>query len=343
MIRLIAILILNLNLFGCSFLFGDGGLFPDTTETYQSASELRPLDVPSHLSTKSLQSDYLVPEVAVSAQSGTNFKTPRPTPLTAANQVDAVRIQSLSDERWALVNIAPGQLWPQVRAFLSAGGIGVAAVDAQRGLIDTQWFKLENRELAVRFRYRVDTGVQRNTAELHVLQQDKNGENIDWPRTSDDYDLEKEMLRDMAQYLANSTDAVPISMMADQSMSDSGRIVLEEIEERTFIRLKLSFARAWASTIKGAEDAGFVIEDRDRSQGQLYVVFVGPKEEQDDGWLDWLWGEEDNHPLSDRSYQIRIDESDVEEVLITLLGSDGGSIDKLEQQALLTILLGNIS
>ena len=84
-----------------------------------------------------------------------------------------MRIQSLSGERWALVNVAPGQLWPQVRTFLTTSGIGVSAVDAEAGLIDTQWFKLEDQELAVRFRFRVDTGVQRNTSELHVLQQNR--------------------------------------------------------------------------------------------------------------------------------------------------------------------------
>jgi len=70
--------------------------------------------------------------------------------------------------------------------FLTTSGIGVAAVDAEAGLIDTQWFKLEDQELAVRFRFRVDTGVQRNTAELHVLQQNRGVEEVSWPPESDD-------------------------------------------------------------------------------------------------------------------------------------------------------------
>ena len=86
------------------------------------------MDVPPHLSTEAIQPDYPVPPVSESAQLATKFETPRPTPLTANTQADAVRIQSLSGERWALVNVAPGQLWPQVRAFLTTSGIGVAAV-----------------------------------------------------------------------------------------------------------------------------------------------------------------------------------------------------------------------
>ena len=341
--RLGLLLAILLPLSGCSWLFGEDGLFPDNASRYQTAPELAPIDVPPHLSTDAIQPDYPVPPVAESAQLATQFETPRPTPLTANNQADAVRIQSLSGERWALVNVAPGQLWPQVRGFLTTSGIGVAAVDAEAGLIDTQWFKLEDRELATRFRFRVDTGVQRNTAELHVLQQTRGVEDVDWPRESDDGDLERKMLQDVAQYLANSAESVPISMMADRSMSDSGRITLEDTEQETRIRLALPFDRAWASLVKGTEQADFVIDDRNRSEGVLYATFVGPQEEEDSGWFDWLWGGEDDHPLAGHRYQIHLDAENDDTMLITLRGVDGEVIERREQQALLTILRGNIT
>ena len=343
MIRLSSVIAIALTLSGCSWLFGEDGLFPDNASRYQSASELPPIDVPPHLTTDAIQPDYPVPPVAASGQLATQFETPRPTPLTANNQGDSVRIQSLSGDRWALVSVAPGQLWPQVRTFLTTSGIGVAAVDAEAGLIDTQWFKLEERELAVRFRFRVDTGVQRNTAELHVLQQSRGAEDVNWPLQSDDDELERKMLQDVAQYLANSADSSPISMMADRSMSDSGRITLEDTEAVTRIRLALPFDRAWASVVKGTEDADFAIDDRDRSQGILYVTFVGPQDEEESGWFDWLWGGEDDHPLAGHRYQIRLDASGEEVIFITLQGPDGESVDRREQQALLTLLRGNIT
>lgn len=328
---------------GCSWLFGEDGLFPDNVSRYQTAPELAPIDVPSHLTTEAIQPDYPVPPIAASAQLATQFETPRPTPLTAKNQADAVRIQSLSGERWVLVNVAPGQLWPQVRGFLTTSGIGVAAVDAEAGLIDTQWFKLEDRELATRFRFRVDTGVQRNTAELQVLQQSRGTEDVNWPSESDDRDLERKILQDVAQYLANSAESVPISMMADRSMSDSGRITLEDSERETRIRLKLPFDRAWASLVKGVEEADFVIDDRNRSEGVLYATFVGPQDKEDSGWFDWLWGGEDDHPLAGHHYQIHLDAAGDHVMLITLRGGEGEEIERREQQALLTILRGNIT
>ena len=343
MIRPVVSIVLLGCLSGCSWFFGDDGLFPDNAGRYQTAPELAPIDVPPHLSTEAIQPDYPVPPVAESAQLAAQFETPRPTPLTANNQADSVRIQSLSGERWALVNVAPGQLWPQVRTFLTTSGIGVAAVDAEAGLIDTQWFKLEDQELAVRFRFRVDTGVQRNTAELHVLQQNRGVEDVDWPRESDEADLERKMLQDVAQYLANSAESVPISMMADRSMSDSGRITVEDTEQETRIRLALPFDRAWASLVKGTEQADFVIDDRNRSEGVLYATFVGPQEEEGSGWFDWLWGGEDEHPLAGHRYQIHLHAEKDDMMLITLRGVDGEVIERREQQALLTIIRGNIT
>jgi len=308
---------------GCSWFFGEDGLFPDNAGRYQTAPELAPIDVPPHLSTEAIQPDYPVPPVAESAQLAAQFETPRPTPLTANSLADSVRIQSLSGERWALVNVAPGQLWPQVRTFLTTSGIGVAAVDAEAGLIDTQWFKLEDQELA--------------------LQQNRSVEDVSWPPESDDRDLERKMLQDVSQYLANSAETAPISMMADRAMSDSGRITLEDTEEETRIRLTLRFDRAWASVVKGTEDADFVIDDRDRSEGLLYVTFVGPQDDEDSGWFDWLWGGEDEHPLAGHQYQIHLDRAGDELTLITLRGPDGGAVDRRDQQALLTLLRGNIS
>ena len=39
------------------------------------------------------------------------------------------------------------------------------------------------------------------------LQQTRGVEDVDWPRESDDGDLERKMLQDVAQYLANSAES----------------------------------------------------------------------------------------------------------------------------------------
>ena len=152
---------------GCSYLPESVKAVPWETETelsgdYETAIETAAITVPEDLDSEAIQQGYPIPEVAVNIAIPVTGKVPRPAPLTAGSQVDAVRLQRLGGSSWAVVNVAPGQLWPQVRAFLVSSGIDVSRVDATGGLIDTDFVLLQDRELESRFRFRVDSGVQRN-------------------------------------------------------------------------------------------------------------------------------------------------------------------------------------
>lgn len=245
-----------------------------------------------------------------------------------------------------MVNVAPGQLWPQVRAFLVSSGIDVASVNATSGLIDTDFVLLQDRELESRFRFRVDSGVQRNTSELHVLQQNQ-AKDIDltsWPESSDDDDLEQKMLRNIAQFIANNAESAPVSMMAGQAMTGAGRIALEESSAGARLRLALPFNRAWAATEKSFSDAGFRVDDKNRSAGLFYVTYLGPDGEDEGGWFGWLWGGSDSDdPLIGREFQILLTTQESELIYIDVLDSKGQAIDQIEQQGLLILLQGNIS
>lgn len=328
---------------GCSWLFGEEGLFPDNTDRYQEAPELAEIDVPADVTTVALDPTYPIPDVKQSFLLESEFEVPRPTPLTGSNAYDTVRIQRLAEESWALVAVAPGQLWPQVRAFLTSSGIAVAGSDAESGLIDTQFVTLQDRQLPTRFRFRVDTGVQRNTSELHVLQQNQSGRDTPWPTASDDIELEQDMLRNIAQFIANSAEAAPVSMMADRAMGDQGRVTLEDSETQTRLVLLLPFNRAWASLNKALPEAGFAIDDKNRSEGLFYLTFVGPQEEDEGGWFDWMWGGEDEHPLANRQYLLKVASVEEARMVISLMGNDGGPVERRDQQALLTLVKGTIN
>jgi len=127
---------------GCSYLPESVTTLPWETENelsgdYETAIETSPIEVPSDLDSEAIQQGYPIPEVAINIAIPVTGKVPRPAPLTASSQVDAVRLQRLGGSSWAVVNVAPGQLWPQVRAFLVSSGIDVSSVDATGGLIDT--------------------------------------------------------------------------------------------------------------------------------------------------------------------------------------------------------------
>ncbi len=336
---------------GCSYLPDAVTTVPWETETelsgdYETAIETAPITVPGDLDSEAIQQGYPIPDVAVNITIPVTGEVPRPAPLTAGSQADAVRIQRLGSNRWAVVNVAPGQLWPQVRAFLVSSGIDVASVDATGGLIDTGFVQLQDRELEARFRFRVDSGVQRNTSELHVLQQSQ-ADYVDltqWPEQSDDDELEQQMLRNIAQFIANNAETAPVSMMAEQSMTGAGRIALEEFSAGARLRLDLPFNRAWAATEKGFADAGFRLDDKNRSEGVFYVTYLGPEGDEDGGWFGWLWSDsKSDDPLIGREFLVKLTSEGREQVYISVFDTEGQNIDQIEQQGLLILLQGNIS
>ncbi|MEC8158201.1 MAG: outer membrane protein assembly factor BamC [Pseudomonadota bacterium] len=335
---------------GCSVLLDTSKFIPWQTDAelsgdYKNAIEADAITVPEDLDSASIQQAYPIPEVSVNLAIPVTGKAPRPAPLTAGSQLDAVRLQRLGQNSWAVVNVAPGQLWPQVRAFLLSSGIDVASVDASGGIIDTTFVMLENKSFESRFRFRVDSGVQRNTSELQVLQQNlvKDLDLTSWPQNSDDLELERTMLRNIAQFIANSAESAPVSMMAEQAMTGAGRIVMEESSSGAQLRVDLPFNRAWAATEKGFTDSGFRLDDKNRSAGLFYVTYLGPEGEENGGWFSWLGGSKREDPLVGQEFRVQLTAEDTSQVTIHILGSDGQSIGQLVQQGLLTLLQGNIT
>lgn len=330
---------------GCGYLFGDKGMFRDRSEDYKKAPELPVVRVPQGKDSGTLREIYPIPPVSDELLLAGEFEVPRPAPLVAGAGEDIVRIQKLGDESWALIAVAPGQVWPQVRSFLTASGIEVARVDARAGIMDTEWLTMEGQSMASRFRFLMDQGVQRSTSELHVLQMDQAGDVESWPSKSDNPEQADEMLRAVAQFLANSADSAPVSMIAEQGISASGKISMQEAPAGyTYILLALPYDRAWASLGRALEKSTFEITDRDRSGGNYYVRFLGPNAQEEAGWMDWLWGSGEDHPMAGQMFLVTMTPQDELAVIIRLqLQDDSLSFDKRAEQDLLALIKSNIN
>lgn len=334
---------------GCGYLFGDQGVFRDKSEDYKKAREVARLEVPGGMDSSTLGEMYPIPPVTDQLVLAGEFEVPRPVPLVAGAADEQVRIQMLGDDSWALVSTAPGQLWPQVRNFLSASQIPVARVDARAGIIDSAWVELEGQPMASRFRFRIDQGVQRGTSELHILQQNQAGDVNNWPGKSDSDNQEDEMLRALAQFIANSADSTPVSMVADQAISSVGKISMQEGPDGdVYIRLSLPYDRAWASVGRAVEESSFEITDRDRSAGKYYTRFLGPESAEEAGWFDWLFGSDSENPLAGQRFVISVDALEGSDVAIRIepLAPEDGEetvvVEKRDEQALLALIKGNI-
>ncbi|MEM1111004.1 MAG: outer membrane protein assembly factor BamC [Pseudomonadota bacterium] len=336
--------LLTLSLSGCGWLLGDDGVFRDPSNDYKQAPETAVIQVPEGKDTTALREIYAIPPIDESLVMAGDFEVPRPTPLVAGANAELVRIQRLGEESWALVGVAPGQLWPQVRSFLAAASIPVTRLDARAGTMETNWVPLENQP-ASRFQFRIERGVQRGTSELHVLQQDQAGDISRWPEGSDNLDTEQEMLRGVAQFVANNAESAPVSMIADQAISSSGKVALQEAADgHTVIALELPFNRAWASLGKALPLTSFEITDRDRSAGTYYARFLGPDAEDEEGWFDWLWGGEEEHPLAGQDCIIQMTPDGEDAVSIRLeLADDSQELNLRDEQSVLALLKSNIT
>ena len=343
-LRLVSAILILAACSGCGYLFGDQGVFRDNSQDYKKAPEVPVVAVPDGKDSSALSEIYVIPQVDNELILAGEFEVPRPAPLVAGAGDEVVRIQKLGDQSWALIGVPPGQVWPQVRSFLTAAGIQVARVDARAGLMDTNWLKLEGAPMGSRFRFRMEQGVQRGTSELHVLQQNQAGDVNSWPATSDNPEQAHEMLRAVSQYLANSADTAPVSMIAEQGITAGGRISMQEAPEGyTYIRLELPFDRAWASLGRALGKSSFEVVDRDRSSGRYDARFLGPQDEDEGGWFDWLFGE-DEHPLAGKVFVVSMTSMGESAVNIRLQPQDTSvELSKRDEQSLLALIKGNIN
>src|SRR5690606_16751369 len=133
---------------------------------------------------------------------------PRPEPLATNALAERVKIQRLGNQRWMLMNVAPGELCPRVRTFLNTNSAPVASADISRGILDAHWVQFKtDLSTSDRYRVQIDQGVQPDTSEIHILHQSLPG-TIDpdqerpWPALSTSAEREAWLLDELAATLA---------------------------------------------------------------------------------------------------------------------------------------------
>lgn len=346
--RVVMVFALSTLLGACAWLTDEeDGYLRDPSDDYRKAQVEPMLRVPAGLDSDALQSIYVIPPITENLRVSGKFEVPRPAPLVSRAEEELVRIQKLGDEQWMLVSLAAGQLWPQIRAFLSSNGLPVGRVDARAGLIDSGWLRPQEGGMEERYRFRIEQGVQRNTSELHVLQMFRTEDSDTWPMTSADPVKEADMLQLVAQYVANTTEAPPVSMIAEQAIRATGKVTLQDdAEGEPYIRLELPYYRAWASVERALRESSFAVRDRDRSTGVYYIRYQESSDE-DGGWFDWLFSNENSDDnsalLTDKDFILSLKAESTEVVAISIAREDKGELTAAQAQTLLGLIKGNIN
>lgn len=307
---------------GCSWLFGDEGVFPGNDNNYLDAKESAEIVLPEGITAENIRTDYPIPELALSQILPTKFEVPRVEPLDAVENKGSVRVQRFEQQQWILINASPGEVWPLVSNFLLTNNIPLATADGTLGVIETDWLSsslmdtsvladIDLANLAIaeaddsrpntssvkeQFRFKLKAGVQENTTEILVTQRsiasDQAVENApSWSQTSSLKMREDNMVKLLSEHLANTPNQASHSLLA-QGIGSASRISLNyDAENRPYLALYLPFDRAWASLGLALRKASFEVSDLNRSAGVYYAHSIPKaKKEKERGFFKRLFG-----------------------------------------------------
>ena len=317
MCRWMVVCLLLAGIAGCG-IFGEDGTFRDRSGDYRQAAHTPPLALPPESETDAIQDYYSVPEIDNHNPVEPNYEVPRPVRLVAGDTDAMVKIQSLDNQRWILVRLVPGQVWPRLRDFLLVNRLGIEVEDGKSGIIATGWLVADdNSGMMERYQFQLRQGLQRTTSEIYVLNQEvpapAEGTNITepaWPATSTNPEREKLFLDTLAQFLAENSDVTAAVSLKAQDINTASRMYVEA-EPAPRIMVELSPERAWASLGYSLDKAGFTIDDRDQGKGIYDVTFVGRPDATDErGFWSKLFGLDPPNTGTGGKYRVLLRASD---------------------------------
>lgn len=342
-------LVASLALSACS-MFGDDGIFRDRGENYRDAKIEKPIKLPADVAKEKEQltqnEEFAIVDDERELSLKQEYKVPRPEPLTQALREEAVKINTLAQERWITVADAPGIVWPKVKGFLNYNGIQVQQSDVSEGIIETAWLKPnKSDEVATnvpeqeRYKFSVQRGVQADTAEIKVIQ--NHNKLAAWPARSDDLAREQVMVKALAQFLADSAGLAPVSLTAQRKMSSQARVFLEgEDTESPYLRLELDYNRAWASTDKALQLANFTVMERKLDDG-FFMAQWSPAQEKKQSFFGKMFSAKKK---VSKSYLVLLKKVAKEKSIIIIQdGTTGQKLPAPEALQLLKMIKNNLS
>lgn len=275
--RLISVLGLTAAVVGCS---------QNPSSHYQAAVELEPLKFPEGVESNRIAELYVIPELKEEDYIALDkeWEVPRPQPFNSKTE-NFVKLQSLSGDTWIYTSAKPGQVWPRVQGFLQSTGIPVDQINPKAGTIDTVWLKVKGSDtLEDRYRFVVEPGIARYSAEIHIKQQSaevvqsKGG--LAWPELPDSPERANMLLKQLAGYLASAVNEGSVSLLAERIGGGAKvRLMVPESGE-PHLRMRVGYDRAWATIALAMKSEAFEVIDEKDQQGIFYIEHTPPEEDK---------------------------------------------------------------
>ena len=348
MLRIILVSMLIGCLNSCAFLFGDEGMFPNPDGDYLEAELVPEMEIPSQLDSYTLDQLYVVPERFSSLAE--LEEVPLPKPIETRRR-EGVRIQSLNEKRWIVIDATPAQVWPLVRDYWTELQIILDHEDPSSGVMETSWVEVgSSNEKRHKYKITIEPGLHSGYSEVYIVHvENLNSEPVplvvNWPERSISADLEQQILTSVSQYLADRNDvyqASSSSLLAGSIESESKVNLIENESGEPILELRLDYNRAWVQIRQALETADVLILDSDRDQSVFSVQFAGIISEDDEpGFIGrWFGGGAEDIDLKDFTVRLFEDEG-VVNVTTEAIGSYDDSSQLTEE--LLQVIDENLS
>ncbi len=339
---------------------------------YKSASATKKgpgLEVPPDLSQLTRDSRYVVPGLAVSANSyqvaqpSANVTTP-----TAATVIGDVRIERAGSQRWLVVNRSADKLWEPVREFWKESGFQLPIEQAELGILETDF--AENRAKLPqdfirnalgkvldslystgerdKFRTRLERTANGGT-EIFISHRGMvevvtgttgtsgSGSTVWQPRPADP-ELEAEFLRRLMVKLGVSQEQSKI-LVASGAVRQTSRIA--SVNGLPVLQVDEGFERAWRRVGLALDRTGFTVEDRDRAQGLYFVRYVAlTTDAKEPGFFSKLFSSSTaaSAPLK---YRIALNSKD-ESTSVSVLKADGKPETSVNAERIIKVLADDL-
>lgn len=291
-------------------LLGGCGIIETKKIDYRSTAKLPTLEIPPDLTQPMRDERYAVPDInpkgsatystysAERAGTGGRASTAQEILPTAEN----MRVERAGTQRWLVVPGTPEKLWPIVKDFWQETGFVLNLELPEAGVLETDW--AENRARIPqdpiratigkaidllystperdKFRTRLEAGAQSGTTEIYISHRgmieiyptEAKDRTIWQPRPADP-ELEAEMLQRLMIRLGAEEERAKVAIATGQKV-DRARLD-RSAPGSGVLELQEQFDRAWRRVGLALDRVGFVVEDRDRSQGQYFVRYVDPQ------------------------------------------------------------------
>lgn len=295
---------------------------------YKHSKALPPLEVPPDLISPAKDASTAIPELLPAASVPAGTAPPSTTgaaPMLAATPETgaapavappppsvgaetALHIEKQGALRWLVVPAPVAQVQQRAKDFLVQKGFSFAKEDAAAGTLETEWRGGEEQAagddldaalksgLRDKFKLRIETGRVAGTSEVTVthlgLQRVVSNGQSEWqPRASDPM-LEADLLEQLRAFLQNEGTAPVASDLPAVKAK-----IATDTEGVSTMTLNEDFDRAWRRVGLALGRGGFVVEDRNRSDG-IYLIRLGTafKEDAKAGFVARLFGSNAGDP-----------------------------------------------